>query len=528
MSLTRRQLLKAALGASQLGLLGALGGSIFSKPAFAAGSGHPTRLLTIYLPGGWMPGMFFCPMSSADINTFVPERESASSEPIYFSADQVRNFDGSDGGGGGFAKIRGPIEFDATAFAAGLADPRTNTSTPNGRSWHEHSLWEDACVVHGVDMGTAAHESARISAFCGAPGAVYRAPVIHSVVANALYEAHKDTRALPAVALGRGPAGPTLSLPATAAMAQLGNIESIAELLSVRDDIAWKGLRDRSVSSSKDFLGADNGELAQNTLERTIQQRMRRLSGKSNSGTDAFYQSIYESYQGVSRVLAQDVVGMLESAVGVEYTDKPFYLPNSWSHWGVDIGGGVSSDSGGAWGESFDLALKMMKSDLATSISLNIPGTSNYRFDAHSAGLRSLLPEQRAVMEVVGRFLGEMKATPAPNGNGTLLDDTLVMVFSEFSRTWPNSGTCDHWPITSTVFAGGGITGNRMIGGYDFGGMAANTTGPRGQAVDVIEEGGDAGNRSPRSADIVHTALKILGIDDFFIPGGSAEIVGVA
>ncbi|MBL4637057.1 MAG: DUF1501 domain-containing protein [Kofleriaceae bacterium] len=121
-----------------------------------------------------------------------------------------------------------------------------------------------------------------------------------------------------------------------------------------------------------------------------------------------------------------------------------------------------------------------------------------------------------------------MKATPAPNGNGTLLDDTLVMVFSEFSRTWPNSGTCDHWPITSTVFAGGGITGNRMIGGYDFSGMAANTTGPRGAAVDVIEEGGDAANRAPRSADIVHTALKILGIDDFFIPGGSAEIVGVA
>ena len=41
---------------------------------------------------------------------------------------------------------------------------------------------------------------------------------------------------------------------------------------------------------------------------------------------------------------------------------------------------------------------------------------------------------------------------------------------------------------------------------------------------------GRGGRRPPTSADVIRTALLILGLDpeEFFIPGGPGEIVGVA
>jgi hypothetical protein len=45
-------------------------------------------------------------------------------------------------------------------------------------------------------------------------------------------------------------------------------------------------------------------------------------------------------------------------------------------------------------------------------------------------------------------------------------------------------------------------------------------------AVEVQESVGTF-TRRPRSADIVHTALGVLGVENVRIPGGSGEIVGV-
>jgi hypothetical protein len=117
-----------------------------------------------------------------------------------------------------------------------------------------------------------------------------------------------------------------------------------------------------------------------------------------------------------------------------------------------------------------------------------------------------------------------MKNTPSTESSGSLLDETLVLIVSEFSRTWPRSNSCDHWPATSVAFVGGGVTPNRMIGRYRIApGAAVSSAGFVGEDVAFS----DGSRRQPRSADVVHTALRIMGIQDFFIPGGSSEITGV-
>jgi uncharacterized protein (DUF1501 family) len=132
-------------------------------------------------------------------------------------------------------------------------------------------------------------------------------------------------------------------------------------------------------------------------------------------------------------------------------------------------------------------------------------------------------------MDCVARFLGELKAAPAPGKPGkTLLDDTLVLVMSEFGRSWASRGSDgtysladDHHPFTSVAFAGGNVAANRQVGSYTPRGL--------GVPVDIIEENGQPSKRVPRAADAVTTALRIMGMElhDFFIPGGYGEVVGL-
>src|SRR5690349_2375507 len=98
MKATRRQILRAAVGASQLALLGKFGLlPIQSKRAYAAAAAAngPTRLLTIFCNGGWIPWYFFCPLDATTVSTFVPPMTVAGGEPLYYDAAQVRNLDAS-------------------------------------------------------------------------------------------------------------------------------------------------------------------------------------------------------------------------------------------------------------------------------------------------------------------------------------------------------------------------------------------------------------------------------------------------
>jgi uncharacterized protein (DUF1501 family) len=92
---------------------------------------------------------------------------------------------------------------------------------------------------------------------------------------------------------------------------------------------------------------------------------------------------------------------------------------------------------------------------------------------------------------------------PGSEAGKTLLDETMVVVLSEFGRT-PGPLTSqngrDHYLRMSTVFAGGGTRGGKVIGKTD-------ATG-----ANVVEYGWKA-NRDVRPEDVTASIYSALGID---------------
>jgi hypothetical protein len=232
------------------------------------------------------------------------------------------------------------------------------------------------------------------------------------------------------------------------------------------------------------------------------------------------------SLRSVSRVLAADVVTVLERTKGIDaltMSRAPYlssYLTPAFSYTF-----GLANFHMTGLEPRFDMALRLLKADLATSIHVSM----GLDFDTHSGlGHAFSCAHGRNMFDLVARFLGELKSTPLPgNPNKTLLDDTLVVMLSEFGRSWASKGASgydlpdNHHPFTSVLFAGGNVANNRMVGGYDTRGF--------GVATDLIEENEQPSHRVPRSADLAASAMRIMGLGfhDFFIPGGFGEIVGL-
>ncbi|MBX7116313.1 MAG: DUF1501 domain-containing protein [Myxococcaceae bacterium] len=507
--------MQASLGATQLALLSKFG--VMPGAARAASSGFaPTRLLTINMGGGWHAPHAFFPRQALPA---VPAPTTHDGEPVYFDSGALQNLDGSGTSmNGGYEKLVIPKLWNQSALDAGQKDPRNGTS-PHGYAWQKHQLWTHASVVHGVDQMTAAHAAGPISALCGVASSEWRSPAIHAWVASALYSRFANSRALPVVHIS-GPDPASLSLRGEVAAMAIREVGDVATLLSDRSDQAWLDLRARTEKDQLNFDGSSNGRYATTPVEDRILQRLRKRRGLVNSGTASYLETLHRSYEGVSKVLARDLVDIVERTKGSEYTPVA-----SWA----DGGGRYSTTAGSTHDDALlqnglELALRLFKADLVTAISIGTFGPFNYSFDlGHSQGHLPQFAMVRATMDVVGRFLGEMKATPTSGGRN-LLDETIVMLVSDFSRTWPKSGTCDHATFTSVPVIGGGIAPNRMMGGFDMSDVTAIN--PAGLPVDIVENG-VAVQRAPRSGDVLHSVMSVMGVTGFRIPGGSGEITGL-
>ncbi len=525
MKISRRSLLKASLGATQIGLLGGLARA--PRASAQSANGGPSKVLTIYLSGGWMSANTACGLTQGDINAVIPAPFVESREPAFFNAGQVVNIDGSSGSSGEFAAFRMAKTWDEASLSQGLMDSRNGTS-PHGWSWVQHRLWENAVAIHGVDWMTAAHQAGSVSAMCGVASSDFKSPALGAWAAEALHDLHPE-RPLPSVWIsGPEPAAPGLS--GIASAQKIPQLSDIEMLFSRRRGRAWDGLRPSEFGSTvgaQQFDGtAVAGGLQVTPLEDRTMRRLRSMRGLTNAKTQNVLEQLHDGLLSVSEVLARDVTALVENTQGVQYTPTPFWAPGD-THFATDLGD-YGTDAGTTWNGQFDLALKLLKADVCTSVAIEASGTNYYNFDGgHADGHRRQFATVRSTFDVIGRLLGEMKATPGSAAGRTLLDDTLVVMVSDFSRTWPSSGpTCDHWPTGTVVMAGGGLNANRMVGGYNINPANPNLPGFDGLPVTIAEQNGNV-QRRPRTSDVVTTALAVLGVEGVRIPGGNGEIVGI-
>ena len=528
----RRNFLRLGLAGGAASMLVPGGGALSPRKtrALTLGSG-PSRLLTIYMPGGWMPSMYFAPFR--DQSMVATHWQESLARPA-----QIENLDGSGDAPNAedprYGRVRIPAVWDQDLmsnpdrFAGSSRWPTSDPKSSYGYSWRHYGLAENTCVVHGIDQQTAEHHSGRRAALSGIAGARYSVPSLHSVAAHA-HALAGTGRPLGAVTVATGgPWGTTpkiseVGLPSHAAPTSIAGLDSLRSNFS-DEGPAWEGLRHRDDIELASYDGTSRRHVPLTRMDSYALRRFRDLRGR---GDDGFLGRLYDAYAGVSRKMALNLVDILEATPGWE-SPLPYWSLGSspYNVWR----GRVYGDNGSTWDEQFNLALKLLKADVCTSINVQAAAPGGEGFDIHSSGessMRELAYRTRGVSEVIGRLLGEMKATPIGGGQ-TLLDDTLVVLVSEFGRSWPKLSTSNgHWPFTSYIFAGGGIHTNRMIGGYDLDPTSANN--PSGVELEVDDGRGGIALKAPAARDVARTIYRIMGIPDDVVEifGGANEILGV-
>lgn len=524
-SLTRRRLLQAALGATQVGLLAQFG---YGRKAHAA-TLKANKLLTIWIGGGCHFESFFAPFTSAGISKFMVA-PAGGLIPHGYVPGQVENFDRTPvdlNQPGPKRKIRGPIYWnwampsDAMGVVPGSGGAQN--FRPYGYAWADpaYKIYEKIAVLVGADQNTAAHTSGIVASMCGVAGATFRAPAIQAVVANALAPMFPN-RPLANVSLG-GLVTTSLDLPSVAAPVRIGSPASIEPTLSDKWDSSWLGLRTRTMEPDVKFDGsAGMGTVPVTRVDAALLKATRALKGKSSSGSDALLEQLYDTYKGTSRTLARDVVSVINATKGFDKLKANPAYPINWT----SCIGYADACGGSASMGPYDLALQLLKSNLVTSVSMNGSSFNNVQFDTHMMnGPQYGANHLRIAFEQVARMLIEMSLTPGEAAGKTLLDETIVYVYSDFGRTFPKQGS-DHHPATCAILAGGSIIGNQMVGGYD----ETMNGSPLGVPVPIVEEGGQKETRMPRSQDVAATVIGAFGLEpgkDFFIPGGYGLFDGV-
>lgn len=114
-----------------------------------------------------------------------------------------------------------------------------------------------------------------------------------------------------------------------------------------------------------------------------------------------------------------------------------------------------------------DLAVKLIGSGLCQSLSVGVGLPNQSTWDSHHDNADN---QDRAFEHLFDRLLDVVEGLEtAGDGGASLLDSTLVMVLSEMGRA-PVLNAAegkDHWPYTSALLLGGGLSGGRMLGGTD-------------------------------------------------------------
>jgi hypothetical protein len=130
---------------------------------------------------------------------------------------------------------------------------------------------------------------------------------------------------------------------------------------------------------------------------------------------------------------------------------------------GIRYGNGVTAR---AFGNACLTARNVLQANLGVRyIQINIGGWDNHQAIYGNNGVGGIYTSARDLDFGLGNLIADLAMLPGTNG--TLLDDTLILVRGEFGRTVgalnPLAGR-DHYFTYSALLAGGGVKGGRAIG----------------------------------------------------------------
>ncbi|MCK6521135.1 DUF1501 domain-containing protein [Myxococcota bacterium] len=115
--------------------------------------------------------------------------------------------------------------------------------------------------------------------------------------------------------------------------------------------------------------------------------------------------------------------------------------------------------------ERVALGLTLLQLDLCGALMIEAPLPERSRWDSHQGNDLNQTDCFERGFGALNELVQALHDTPDAEG-GTLLDSTLVLAMSEMGRTplMNQTGGKDHWPTTSLVMIGGGVSGGRTLG----------------------------------------------------------------
>ncbi len=133
-----------------------------------------------------------------------------------------------------------------------------------------------------------------------------------------------------------------------------------------------------------------------------------------------------------------------------------------------DLRYGMDFTGGSTLQEQAVVAADALAQGVSRCATLAHPGPFGGTWDTHANNDVLQAPLWEGLFAGLAQLLIELGARPGSNG-GTLADETVVVVLSEMGRTPLLNGLAgkDHWPYTSAMIIGPGVTGDRVVGGLD-------------------------------------------------------------
>jgi uncharacterized protein (DUF1501 family) len=149
-----------------------------------------------------------------------------------------------------------------------------------------------------------------------------------------------------------------------------------------------------------------------------------------------------------------------------------------------------------------ELALDALQQDISQAVMLNTRlGWDTHDTNTDQAGFHE------TTFAGLMQLLDGLATRPGRAAGSTMLDDTVVVCYSEFSRT-PKLNSAlgkDHWPVTSALVCGAGIKGGR--------GYGASTDGVEADVVNFSTGARDPNGMTLMSNHFCAGVLKACGID---------------